>query len=163
LQDAAVLAADILISPMPPEMAVIKELERGTLSMLSDLQSYKNMGINVPSLFGVIYKVDRTKDAKQFIEYLNNPTKDKFYTMLNTQIPQAVALLLDFALVEGCLVALFIAFLSLKLTLRLQLHYFVLLIIVSHSKTLATHGISSLTHSKTKNHIVQTKNHIVSH
>jgi hypothetical protein len=76
---------------MPPEMAVIKELERGTLSMLSDLQSYKNMGINVPSLFGVIYKVDRTKDAKQFIEYLNNPTKDKFYTMLNTQIPQAVA------------------------------------------------------------------------
>jgi chromosome partitioning related protein ParA len=55
------LAADILISPMPPEMAVIKELERGTLSMLSDLQSYKNMGINVPSLFGVIYKVDRTK------------------------------------------------------------------------------------------------------
>jgi hypothetical protein len=28
----------ILISPMPPEMAVIKELERGTLSMLSDLQ-----------------------------------------------------------------------------------------------------------------------------
>jgi chromosome partitioning related protein ParA len=50
-------ATDILISPMPPEMAVIKELERGTLSMLSDLQSYKNMGINVPSLFGVIYKV----------------------------------------------------------------------------------------------------------
>jgi hypothetical protein len=49
------------------------------------------MGINVPSLFGVIYKVDRTKDAKQFIEYLNNPDKDKFYTMLNTQIPQAVA------------------------------------------------------------------------
>jgi hypothetical protein len=35
--------------------------------------------------------------------------------------------------------------------------------IVSHLKTLATHGISSLTHSETKNHIVQTKNHIVSH
>jgi hypothetical protein len=46
--------------------------------------SYKNMGINVPSLFGVIYKVDRTKDAKQFIEYLNNLAKNKFYTMLNT-------------------------------------------------------------------------------
>jgi hypothetical protein len=36
-------------------------------------------------------------------------------------------------------------------------------VIVSHSKTLATHGISSLTHSETKNSIVQTKNHIVSH
>jgi chromosome partitioning related protein ParA len=44
LTSSAVLAADILISPMPPEMTVIKELERGTLSMLSDLQSYKNMG-----------------------------------------------------------------------------------------------------------------------
>ncbi|VVM26231.1 hypothetical protein BSPWISOXPB_1598 [uncultured Gammaproteobacteria bacterium] len=36
-------------------------------------------------------------------------------------------------------------------------------VIVSHLKTLVTYGISSLTHSKTKNHIVQTKNHIVSH
>ena len=34
-------------------------------------------------------------------------------------------------------------------------------VIVSHLKTLVTYGISSLTHSKTKNHIVQTKNHIV--
>ncbi len=90
LQDAAVLAADALISPMPPEMAVVKELERGTLSMLLDLQSYKEMGINVPNLFGVIYKVDRTKDAKQFVEYLNNSSKNKSYTMLNTQIPQSV-------------------------------------------------------------------------
>jgi chromosome partitioning related protein ParA len=47
LQDAAVLAADILISPMPPEMAVIKELERGTLSMLSDLQSYKHLSLEL--------------------------------------------------------------------------------------------------------------------
>jgi hypothetical protein len=28
---------------------------------------------------------------QQFIEYLNNLAKNKFYTMLNTQIPQAVA------------------------------------------------------------------------
>jgi hypothetical protein len=42
---------------MPPEMAVIKELERGTLSMLSDLQSYKNMGINVPSLFVLLIQL----------------------------------------------------------------------------------------------------------
>ncbi len=90
LQDAAVLAADILISPMPPEMAAIKELERGTLSMLSDLQSYKDMGINVPSLFGVIYKVDGTRDAKQFVEHLNNSSKNKSYQMLHTQIPQSV-------------------------------------------------------------------------
>jgi chromosome partitioning related protein ParA len=91
LQDASVLAEDILISPILPEMATVKELERGTLSMLSELQSYKDMGINVPNLFGVIYKVDRTKDAKQFVDYLINSSKDKSYSMLETQIPQSVA------------------------------------------------------------------------
>lgn len=90
LQDAAVLAANILISPMPPEMAAVKELERGTLSMLSDLQSYKDMGINVPDLFSVVYKMDRTKDAQQLVEYLESSSKSKPYTMLNTQIPQSV-------------------------------------------------------------------------
>jgi chromosome partitioning related protein ParA len=44
VQDAAVLAADILISPMPPEMAVIKELERGTLSMLDQNFSQAALG-----------------------------------------------------------------------------------------------------------------------
>lgn len=91
LQDASVLAADILISPILPEMATVKELERGTLSMLSDLQSYKDMGINVPSLFGVIYKIDRTKDAKQFVKYLKKSSQDKPYTLFDTQIPQSVA------------------------------------------------------------------------
>jgi chromosome partitioning related protein ParA len=90
LQDASVLAADILISPILPEMATVKELERGTLSMLSELQSYKEMGINVPNLFGVIYKVDNTKDAKQFVDYLIKSSKDKSYSMLETQIPQSV-------------------------------------------------------------------------
>ncbi len=91
LQDAAVLAADILISPILPEMATVKELERGTLSMLSELQSYKDIGINVPSLFGVIYKIDKTNDAKSFTKYLIDSSKNKPYTMFNTQIPQSVA------------------------------------------------------------------------
>lgn len=91
LQDAAVLAADVLISPILPEMATVRELDRGTLSMLSDLQSYKEMGINVPSLFSIIYKMDGTNDAKQFSKYLINSSKNKPYTMLETQIPQSVA------------------------------------------------------------------------
>jgi len=91
LQDASVLAADILISPILPEMATVKELERGTLTMLSELQSYKEMGINVPSLFGVIYKIDGTNDAKKFVEYLTDSPQNKSYTMLDTQIPQSVA------------------------------------------------------------------------
>lgn len=91
LQDAAVLAADILLSLILPELATVKELERETLSMLAELQSYKSMGISVAKLFGVIYKVDRTKDAKSFVAYLINSSKTKPYTILNTQIPQATA------------------------------------------------------------------------
>ena len=91
LQDASVLAANLLISPILPESATVRELERGTLSMLSELQSYKDMGVNVPNLLGIVYKLDRTKDAKSFVEYLINSSKDKLYTMLKTQIPQSVA------------------------------------------------------------------------
>lgn len=91
LQDASVLSADILISPILPEMSTVKELERGTLSMLLELQSYKDMGINVPDLYGVIYKIDKTNDAKRFVEYLQKSSQEKPYTMLKTQIPQSVA------------------------------------------------------------------------
>ena len=89
LQDACVLAADLLISPILPESPTVKELERGTLSMMGELQSYKDMGINVPSLLGVIYKIDRTKDAKKFVAYLKRANHDKC-RMLKTQIPQSV-------------------------------------------------------------------------
>lgn len=88
LQDACVLAADLLISPILPESPTVRELERGTLSMMGELQSYKDMGINVPSLFGVIYKIDRTKDAKKFVAYLKRANNK--YQMLKTQIPQSV-------------------------------------------------------------------------
>lgn len=89
LQDAAVLAADVLLTPIPPESASIKELERGTLALLDELQSYKDMGINVPHLFGVFYKVDHTNDAKQFISYVLKNENDKCQ-MLKTRIPQSV-------------------------------------------------------------------------
>ena len=72
-------------------MATVKELECGSLSTLAELQSYKDMGINVPDLFGVIYRIDRVRDSKQFIEHLITLSKEKHYTVLNTQIPQAVA------------------------------------------------------------------------
>jgi chromosome partitioning related protein ParA len=78
LQDAAVLAADILISPMPLVLLCVRPA--------------------IPCITRVF----------------------KWLTIT----------LLDFALVKEYLVMLFIALLPLKLTLRLQLHFFVLLIVV---------------------------------
>lgn len=89
LQDAAVLAADVLLTPIPPESASIKEFERGTLSLLDELQTYKNIGVNVPSLFGVFYKVERTNDSKHFISYVLQ-NEDERCQMLKTRIPQSV-------------------------------------------------------------------------
>ena len=47
------------------------------------------MGINVPDLLGIVYKLDRTKDAQKFVAYLKRTHNDK-YQMLKTQIPQSV-------------------------------------------------------------------------
>jgi chromosome partitioning related protein ParA len=89
LQDASVLAADKLLSPILPELATIKEFNRGTLSMLKSLEAYKSMGIHIPELFGIIYKLDNTKDANQFSNHLlSNDNND--YSMLEAIIPQAV-------------------------------------------------------------------------
>ena len=89
LQDAAILAADKLINPILPELASIREFNRGTLSTLAGLESYKNMGISIPNLFGVIYKLDNTADAAKFVQHLLSQSNNQ-YQILKTTIPQSV-------------------------------------------------------------------------
>ncbi len=85
LQDSSILAADILLSPVLPKLATIKEFYRGTLPMLSQLSSTNKLA----QLFGIIYKQDRTNDAKHLIKLINNEDGQN-YTVLKTIIPQSV-------------------------------------------------------------------------
>jgi chromosome partitioning related protein ParA len=94
LQDAAVLAADLLISPIPPELLSAREFARGTISMLERLSNLEYMGFPLGNLFGVIYRMDRTVNARDTAEVLRKssfgPSKGKILIM-DTVVPAAVA------------------------------------------------------------------------
>ncbi len=94
LQDAAVLAADFLVSPIPPEILSAREFSRGTIAMIERLRPMVNMGAPVGPLKGLIYRQDRTVDARLIAQQLKRetygPSKGNI-TILDTVIPNTVA------------------------------------------------------------------------
>lgn len=94
LQHAAVLAADILISPIPPDMISAREFARGTLAMLDLLRPMEAWGAPLGAFFGLIYRMDRTNDSKAIAEQLIHDTFEQSAAkirILNTIIPSLVA------------------------------------------------------------------------
>lgn len=93
LQDAAVLAADVLLSPIPPEILSAREFTRGTLGMLKRLQPMTYLGAPIGPLYGLIYRMDRTIDAKRIAHELHResaPSRGQI-RILETIIPSTVA------------------------------------------------------------------------
>lgn len=65
LQDAAVLAADVLISPVSPDILSAREFTNGTLELLERLEpSSSAIGVSFPQMKAVIYKAENTLDSK---------------------------------------------------------------------------------------------------
>ena len=99
LQDAAAVAVDLLLSPIPPEILSAREFVRGTVQMLDHLAPMIYMGAPVPPLKGIIYRQDRTTDAKQIAasirqEFFSNSTKGAItgaITILDTVVPATAA------------------------------------------------------------------------
>ncbi|WP_200892132.1 ParA family protein [Methyloterricola oryzae] len=93
LQDAAVAAADLLLSPIPPELLSAREFVRGTVAMLDRLRPMAYLGAPIGPLRGVIYRKDRTTDARRIVEELRSesylPSKGSI-TILDTVIPASV-------------------------------------------------------------------------
>ncbi len=93
LQDAAACAGDFMLSPIPPEILSAKEFVRGTVSMIQRLQPMALMNAPIGHLFGVIYKMDHTKDAKLIAAELRKqsfmPAKGSI-SIMNTVIPNSV-------------------------------------------------------------------------
>lgn len=93
LQDAAVLAADVLLSPITPEILSAREFMDGTLELLSRLEPGGAMGAALGAVKAVIYRQDRTSDAyaiargiRQDFMHLNGRV-----AVLSTVVPQAKA------------------------------------------------------------------------
>ena len=64
LQDAAVLAADILVSPIPPEILSAREFRDGTMELLDRLEPGGALGASLGPMKAVIYRQDRSADAR---------------------------------------------------------------------------------------------------
>lgn len=93
LQDAAVLAADVLLSPVSPDILTAREFTSGTLELLNRLEPSADMGITVPPMKALIYRMERTKDSRDIAksirsEYVNLRAR---VDVLDATVPHAVA------------------------------------------------------------------------
>ncbi|MFP5305927.1 MAG: ParA family protein, partial [Gammaproteobacteria bacterium] len=94
LQDTAVCAAQVLLSPIPPEILSAREFARGTLGMLERLRPMQFLGAPLGPLFGVINRMDRAGEAGRIAEELKResfaPSRGAI-RILDTVIPATVA------------------------------------------------------------------------
>jgi len=94
LQDCAVLAADLLLAPLAPELLSAREFSRGTLAMLDRLEPMGRAGSPVPPLVAVINRLDRTRDARAIASTLREEIfakQESRIRLLQTAIPNLVA------------------------------------------------------------------------
>ena len=65
LQDAAVNAADILISPVTPDVLSAREFIDGTRHLIARHEEAANMGFKVPAMKAVINRTENTRDSRE--------------------------------------------------------------------------------------------------
>lgn len=93
LQDAAVNASDVLITPASPDIISAREFVDGTLTLLDRHESAGNMGFTVPAMRAIINRAEKTIDSRAMASLI----RDQFMTMrgrvnvLNTVVTSAVA------------------------------------------------------------------------
>jgi chromosome partitioning related protein ParA len=93
LQDAAILAADILISPLCPDTLTVREFTTGTLDLLERLEPSSNIGMTLPPIKAVLYRTEHTADSRTMAKMI----RDEFVrlrgrvSVLDVMVPSAVA------------------------------------------------------------------------
>ena len=93
VQDAAILAADILVSPITPEVLSAREFRDGTLALLERLEPGSAFGATLGAVKAVIYRQDRTADARLIAAKIREDfvrLEDRF-SILDTVVPHAKA------------------------------------------------------------------------
>jgi chromosome partitioning related protein ParA len=92
VQDAAIIAADLLLTPIPVEALAAREFFGATLEMVAKnkpstpFSSYK-----IAPLYGLVSKVDRTNDATSNLALLHEMAAGKDITILNARVSASVA------------------------------------------------------------------------
>lgn len=89
--EMVVLASDLVVSPLLPNMLAAREFSRGTMQMLDGLRAYERLGMTIPPVKIVINNLDLTVDAKM----IEQSVREIFYensqiSVLDNTIPAAV-------------------------------------------------------------------------
>ena len=95
LVENAMLAADICLSPIPPQILAAQEFVRGTLQVACLLQELNVYGISPGELVGLIYRHDRTLDSKRILHEIRSLISNRNNTefpvkLLSTMVPSRV-------------------------------------------------------------------------
>lgn len=94
LLEAAVMAADVIVSPVPSEILSAREFIRGMnleLEKVSPMLGF--IGASPPPLKAVLYRLDRTRDARRIAEQFRMADfqDESGFTLLKTWVPAAKA------------------------------------------------------------------------
>jgi chromosome partitioning related protein ParA len=68
LLEAAVLASDLAVSPVTPEILAARELRRGTLQLIEDIAPYQRLGITLPPLRLLINRVPAVSSNARVVQ-----------------------------------------------------------------------------------------------
>ena len=95
LLEMALLASDLALSPITPEMLAARELRRGTLKLLSELEPFSHLGISPPPLRLLLNQVNANRvDSRMIIRGLRESfAKVNNISVLDNIVPDRVAYL----------------------------------------------------------------------
>ncbi|AZC90156.1 Chromosome partitioning ATPase in PFGI-1-like cluster, ParA-like [Pseudomonas chlororaphis subsp. piscium] len=69
LLEMAILASDLALSPITPEILAARELRRGTLKLLQELAPYRHLGLKLPPLHLLINRVHPVSANARVIQH----------------------------------------------------------------------------------------------
>jgi len=95
LLEMAILACDLALSPITPEMLAARELRRGTLRLFSELEPFRHLGITPPPLRLLLNQVNSIRvDTRMIIRGLRETFAGATnISVLDTVVPDRVAYL----------------------------------------------------------------------
>ncbi|OAE16708.1 cobyrinic acid a,c-diamide synthase [Pseudomonas brenneri] len=95
LLEMAILASDLALSPIPPEMLAARELRRGTLKLMTELAPFRHLGIPPPPLRLLLNQVNSIRvDTRMIIRGLRETFAGATnISVLDTVVPDRVAYL----------------------------------------------------------------------
>ena len=95
LQDAAILAANVLVSPVVPDTPSAEEFVQGTLRLLKSMEGADEIGVSVPPIVAAVYRTQNHSISRNYTKGIreNFLTLGGKVSVLAQSVPSAVAFL----------------------------------------------------------------------